>query len=119
MFYINKYKKIINNYQHLFHNDILKILKIISEDNSTPHIIFYGRLGSGKRLLIKKFLEMLYDPDVNKETDTTYNINGSGNTEKTVNIKQSNYHIVIEPQDNNFDKFLVQHIVKEYTKKFH
>lgn len=117
MFYINRYENIIKTYQSIFHLDILNILKIISNDNSIPHIVFYGPLGSGKRLLIKKFLEMLYDSDINKETDTIYTINGSGNTEKSVIIKQSNYHIVIEPQDNNFDKFLVQHIVKEYAKK--
>lgn len=117
MFYINKVENLIKTYKSFFHKETIDLLKTISEDNSAPHIIFYGNAGSGKRMLIKKFLEMIYDDDVNKETDTTYTINGSGNTEKNMIIKQSNYHIVIEPQDNNFDKFLVQHIVKEYAKK--
>lgn len=117
MFYINKVEHLIQSYKSFFHHDLINLLKIISTDESAPHIIFYGPIGSGKRLIIKKFLELIYDLDVNKESDTIYTVNGSGKTEKNMVIKQSNYHIVIEPQDNNFDKFLVQHVVKEYAKK--
>ena len=33
-----------------------------------------------------------------------YEINGYGNVKSRVNIKQSKYHILIEPNNNGFDK---------------
>lgn len=117
MFLIHDIKNIIRENKYFFHTNIAKLLEIISRDNSIPHIIFYGQNGSGKRTIIKQFLEMLYDDTVHNEVDTSYMVSGSGNNELEVSIKQSNYHIIIEPNNNNFDKFLVQYIVKEYAKK--
>jgi replication factor C subunit 3/5 len=31
-------------------------------------------------------------------------------------IKRSNYHIIIEPKGNNFDRYLIHDVVKEYAK---
>ena len=45
-----------------------------------------------------------------------YIINGYGNTKTKVNIKQSKYHIVIEPNSNGFDKYLIQEIIQNYAK---
>lgn len=116
MFYIHKYS--INNLSDaLFHIDKLNKLQLISKDNSIPHIIFNGPTGSGTKTIIKLFLEMLYDKDVHKLVDSTYNIISSGNKTKEIVIKQSNYHIAIEPNNNNFDKYLIQNIIKEYAKQ--
>jgi replication factor C subunit 3/5 len=60
---------------------------------------------------------MIYDADVLKTNDSTYKVSGSGNSLTEVIIKQSNYHIIIEPNGNNFDRYLVQDVVKEYAKK--
>ena len=43
-------------------------------------------------------------------------INGYGNTKTKVNIKQSKYHIIIEPNSNGFDKYLIQEIIQDYAK---
>lgn len=45
------------------------------------------------------------------------NVGSSGSKTTEVVVKQSNYHIVIEPNNNNFDRYLIQEIVKEYAKK--
>tara|TARA_Y100000780_G_scaffold230794_1_gene253836 strand:+ start:8307 stop:9422 length:1116 start_codon:yes stop_codon:yes gene_type:complete len=100
-----------------FNQDILKKLEKISKDDSIPHIVFYGPEGSGKKTLIKLFLEMIYDSSVNKIVETKYNVSGSGNSVTEVGIKQSNFHIVIEPNNNNFDRYLIQDVVKEYAKR--
>lgn len=100
-----------------FHHELLKMLQIMSNDESIPHIIFYGNNGAGKKTLIKLFLEMLYDKEVNKLTNTEYTVVGSGNKTNNIIVKQSNYHIVIEPNNNNFDRYLVQDIIKEYARK--
>lgn len=116
MFFVDKYApKSID--EIFFHKKELDILKKMSLDDSIPHIIFYGSEGTGKKTLIKLFLEMLYDKQVNKVNDTIYMVTGSGNSKNEVTIKQSNYHIIIEPNNNNFDRYLIQDVVKEYAKK--
>lgn len=116
MFFIDKYtpKKIEDIF---FHKDKYEKLKVMSKDESIPHIIFYGPEGCGKKTMINLFLETLYDKSVHDLMDSTYNVNGSGNSTNQVIIKQSNYHIVIEPNNNNFDKYLIQDVVKEYARK--
>lgn len=98
-----------------FHKEIIQKLHIMSKDSMMPNIIFSGPSGAGKNTIVKLFLEMLYDSDVNKMNDVTHIVPGSGNTIHEIKIKQSNYHIVIEP--NNFDRHLIQDIVKEYAKR--
>jgi len=116
MFFIDKYAP--NDPKDiLFHKTELELLKKMSEDDSVPHIIFYGPEGSGKKTLIKLFLEMLYDKDVHNLNDSVYRVSGSGNSTTDVVIKQSNYHIVIEPNNNNFDRYLIQDVVKNYAQK--
>jgi replication factor C subunit 3/5 len=101
-----------------FHKNILNRLKLISEDNSLPHIIFYGNPGSGKKTLINLFLEMIYDKSIYKLDDSKYTVISSGNMENEIIVKQSDYHIIIEPNNNNFDRYLIQDIVKEYAKRY-
>ncbi len=116
MFFVDKYnpKSVKETY---FHEDVLKTLNIMSKDDSVPHIIFYGPPGCGKKTTIRLFLEMLYDKSVHNLTNCKYNVSGSGNTTKVEIIKQSNYHIVIDPKNNNFDRYLIQDVVKAYAKR--
>jgi replication factor C subunit 3/5 len=116
MFFIDKYSP--SSVEDVFFNkNILEHLKIISKDESVPHTIFYGPPGSGKKTIIKLFLEMLYDETVHNTDDSMYKVSGSGNNETNVIVKQSNYHIVIEPNNNNFDRYLIQEVVQEYAKR--
>lgn len=123
MFFIDNYavKKLsdtlIDGKKVLFHQEKLELLKIMTKDNSVPHIIFYGPPGSGKKSLTNIFLEMLYGPCINNLTEHIYKVNGSGNTTTDEPIMQSNHHIVIEPHNNNFDRYLVQDVVKSYAQR--
>lgn len=116
MFFLDKYIPKNTKESH-FHKDLLKVLETMSKDDSIPHIIFHGPAGCGKKTVIRLLLELLYDETVNNTVMTDYIVIGSGNKASTISIKQSNYHIVIEPNNNNFDKHLVTDIMKEYAKK--
>jgi replication factor C subunit 3/5 len=116
MFFIDKYcpRRVKDAY---FNKEELNKLKIMSEDESIPHIILYGPAGCGKKTIINLFLEMLYDHNVNKLVNTEYTVTSSGNASKQIIVKQSNYHILIEPENNNRDKYLIQDVVKEYARR--
>lgn len=116
MFLIDKYIPAIPE-ESIFHKSTIDMLRMISKDDSIPHMIFYGSNGSGKKTLIKMFLEMLFDETVNTVDSVKYDVVGSGNKVTEVMVEQSDYHIVINPNNNNFDKYLIQYIVKEYAKR--
>ncbi len=101
-----------------FHKELYKKLKKISEDPGLPHIIFYGNPGSGKKTMINLFLEMIFDKSIYKLDDSKYTVFSSGNIENEVIVKQSDHHLIIEPNNNNFDRYLIQDIVKEYARKY-
>ena len=101
-----------------FHKDIFRKLQKISKDDGLPHIIFYGNPGSGKKTIINIFLEMIFDKSIYKLDDSKYTVVSSGNIENEVIVKQSDNHIIIEPNNNNFDRYLIQDIVKEYAKRY-
>ena len=62
-------------------------------------------------------LENIYDKSVHQIKEVKYTILGYGNTKTKVDIRQSNYHIIIEPNNNGFDKYLIQEIVQEYARR--
>lgn len=115
-FLIDKYRPTSKD-EISFHKQLIELLDIMSKDEAIPHIIFYGPDGSGKKTAIRLFLEMLFDSSVHKTKDTSYKVIGSGNKTIIENIKQSNYHIVIDPKGTNFDRYLIHDIVKEYAKR--
>ena len=116
MFLLDKYRPRTKDDVY-FHKELINQLDIMSKDTMIPNLIFYGPDGSGKSTIIELFLEMIYDTDVHCLNEVTYKVTGSGNITTDIKIKQSNYHIIIEPNNNNFDRYLVQEIVKEYAKK--
>lgn len=116
MFFVDKYApQTVKDAK--FHLDLLNRLEHMSKNESIPHMLLCGPDGCGKKTIIKLLLEMLFDKDVHKVEDSVYTVIGSGNKITPVTVKQSNYHIVIEPNNNNFDRYLIQDIVKEYAKK--
>lgn len=95
-----------NNIKNLHTNNI--------KFQNFQHLIVYGLKGSAKRMLINKLLELIYGNI--KIDNVEYTINGYGNTKSKVTVKQSKNHIVIEPNNNGFDKYLIQEIIQEYAR---
>jgi replication factor C subunit 3/5 len=112
MFLVDKY---YNNY-----NDILyysnKIIKCLIKKKSYQHLIVYGPSGSSKEYIINKFLEKIYGKEGIQLKDVEYVISGYSNINTKVIIKQSKNHLIIEPNSNVFDKYIIQEIIQNYAK---
>lgn len=80
------------------------------------HLIFYGPDGCGKEYITNKLIKKIFGELGSKLQEIEYTINGYSNTKTKVMIKQSNHHIVIEPNNNGFDKYLIQDIIQDYAR---
>ena len=107
-------------------NDLLKknkteFRKIIKEletkswrYSNLQHLVLYGPKGCGKEYVVDNLLKKIYGNIETKEIE--YTISGYSNSKEKVMINQSRYHIIIEPNNNGFDKYLIQEIIQEYAK---
>ena len=116
MFLIDKYTP-TNINEIYFHKEIYELLERMSKDESIPHIIFHGVKGTGKKTMIKIFLEMLFDKSVNNIYEVDYKVTGSSNKVNFESIKKSDYHIIIQPKNTNYDRYLIHDVVKDYAKR--
>lgn len=119
----NSHNSVYNNLQNVLnkpHNEFAKIIddleRCIWKYSNFQHLIVYGSINSNKEQLVNLLLENIYGKNNIELKDVEYTINGYGNTKTKVNIKQSKYHIVIEPNSNGFDKYLIQEIIQNYAK---
>jgi replication factor C subunit 3/5 len=80
------------------------------------HLIIYSIDDISKEYIVNKLLEKIYKKKFIEVKDTEYIISGYSNIKTKINIKQSKYHIIIEPNSNGFDKYLIQEIIQEYAK---
>jgi DNA polymerase III delta prime subunit len=117
MFLIDKYiPKTID--EIFFHQDIYDMLKIMAEDKSMPHLIFYGRKGVGKKTMVNMFMHMLFGDSIRNTRKVVYNVSSScNNDDKIQEFTQSFHHILIEPSGNNHDRYLIHDIIKLYLSK--
>jgi replication factor C subunit 3/5 len=102
-----------------YNRNIWGTLKSIANQKDVPHILFYGPEGAGVKLLMNMFLlELFKDEAIKKMTTTTYTVNSSGNNTKSkIEVPQSKYHIVIHLDKNNFDKYIIQNVIKAYSQQ--
>ena len=119
------YRKVIslikddkNNVKNCLNDEIKELITELETQNwrysNLQHLVVYGPKGCGKEYIVENFLKKIYG---NIETnDIEYTITGYSNTKEKVMIKQSKYHILIEPNNNGFDKYLIQEIIQEYAK---
>jgi replication factor C subunit 3/5 len=98
-----------------FHRKLLTDLKTISQNDDLPHIIFYGASGTGKNTITNLFLEMIFGNAVYAQEFAKYPVQNATSQEEFVEIKQSMHHIIIEPNNNNSDRQLVQDVIKTYA----
>jgi len=80
------------------------------------HLIVYGANGCGKEYLVNKLLEKIYGKAGVELKEVEYTVSGYSNTKTKIMIKQSKHHIIIEPNSNGFDKYLIQEIIQDYAK---
>jgi replication factor C subunit 3/5 len=133
MFLIDKYRGI--NAKNIFYNisinqilDKILDVKIDANNfdmnafltnknlNNFPHLLINGQVGCGKDMLVDLILTRLFDDSIYKLEDIEYTISGYGNNKTHVILKQSKYHIIIEPNSSGFDKYLIQEVVKKYAQ---
>jgi replication factor C subunit 3/5 len=120
---LNTHNQIYSNIDNVIkqkNNDIKNIVNNIKNGSwkyaNMPHLLFYGPDGCGKEFIIENLLQKIFSKKSIEVQDTEYTINGYVNTKTKVIIKQSKHHIVIEPNNNGFDKYLIQEIIEEYAK---
>jgi replication factor C subunit 3/5 len=135
--YITCHKTIINKIINSFdsHNQIYanidSIIKLPNDElkkviddleygvykySNFQHLIVYGHNGCSKEYLINNLLENIYGKAGIELKEVEYIISGYSNTKTKIIIKQSKNHIIIEPNSNGFDKYLIQEIIQDYAK---
>nr|QFG74545.1 MAG: DNA polymerase III, delta subunit [Megaviridae environmental sample] len=118
----NKLLKIFNSFSNLevekksFVESLKKLHTKNFKYSNFQHLIIYGNDGCGKRFVINNLLREIYGKENIKINKVEYNISGYSNTKIKINIKQSKYHIIIEPNNNGFDKYLLQDIIQNYIE---
>jgi len=139
MFLIDKYR-ITDIYNVLYHKEIYdklfekkdytKLLDQISNKkiklkditcgdyNNFPNIFVHGPPGSGKKTLINLILKDMFGDEIYNVQKEEYSIMLFGNKKETITLDQSKHHIVINPTNSAFDRYLIQDIVKTYCSQF-
>jgi replication factor C subunit 3/5 len=120
---LNTHCQIYSNIDNVIkqpYNEFKNIIDNIKNGNwkyaNMPHLLFYGPDGCGKEYIINNLLQKIFSKKSVEVQETEYTINGYSNTKTKVMIKQSKHHIVIEPNNNGFDKYLIQEIIEEYAR---
>ena len=124
IFHKDIYKKIlgIDHYYTYLDTKVCELesielqLKNKKSYDNMPNLLLFGPIGSGKKSIINIVLKTIYGKSYLNTKELNYTISGYGNSNITVGIEQSNYHIVINPTKSGFDKYLIQNIVKQYAK---
>lgn len=121
MFLVDKYKNLYQNYYSQNVKHIMKDFKSNTKNEfeyaNFQHLIVYGQKGCGKEAYVNTILKEIYGEKAIKLKDLEYTIKGYSNTLTKVEIKGSNYHIIIKPNMNGFDRYLIQEIIQNYAEK--
>ena len=86
--------------------------------NDFPNIFIHGPTGSGKKTLINLILKDMFGDEIFDVRKEEYSIMLFGNKKETITLDQSNHHIIINPTNSAFDRYLVQDIVMRYCSQF-
>lgn len=110
----------INMLSELSDQDFSKVIEDLNYGtwrySNFQHLIIYGSSGCGKEYLVNKLLENMFGKLGIELKEIEYTVSGYSNTKTKIMIKQSKHHIIIEPNSNGFDKYLIQEIIQEYAK---
>jgi replication factor C subunit 3/5 len=112
----NNLDKVLQKPDHEFKQIVDDLERCIWKYSNFQHLVIYGSINANKENVVNLLLQNIYGKKNIELKDIEYTINGYGNTKTKVNIKQSKYHIIIEPNSNGFDKYLIQEIIQDYAK---
>ena len=116
----NTYYSNVNSIIQLPNNEFQKVINDLEYGtwrySNFQHLIVYGPSGCGKDYLVNKLLEKIYGKNGVELKEVEYTVSGYSNTKTKIMIKQSKHHIIIEPNSNGFDKYLIQEIIHDYAK---
>lgn len=117
MFWFDKYQPLMLE-QFDFHKSLSNKLVKISKSKEMPNLLFYSPTSSGKKSLIQAFLYKIYGEDIFKITKDVLNIKIVGSsTILYINVYKSSFHIIVDPtQKSNYDRYVIQYIIKNYMK---
>jgi replication factor C subunit 3/5 len=87
----------------------------INNFKNFSNLLIYGPECSGKKTLVKLLLKSMYNSEIKTRTEK-YVITNYGNTNVTIEVQQSNYHIEIYPTNKGIDKYIIQDIIGQYIK---
>jgi len=121
---INRFDNHNNTYNssifNIPNNELRQALSNINNKNwqysNFMHLIMYGNIGCGKEQLVNQLLERIFGKHSIELKEVEYTVSGYSNTKTKIMIKQSKHHIIIEPNTNGFDKYLIQDIIQDYAK---
>ncbi len=119
----DSHNKIYSNIDEIIKYDNDKLYDVLYEleygtwrYSNFQHLIVYGQSGCGKEYLVNRLLEKIYGKQSIELKEVEYIVPGYSNTKTKILIKQSKHHIIIEPNSNGFDKYLIQEIIQDYAK---
>lgn len=93
-------------------------LAAIAASDDMPHLLITGPPGSGKKTMLQHLLRTMFGSSVEDVQVNNYKITSSGNnTKKMVPIMQSDHHIVVQPNNNNFDRYIIQDVITQYARR--
>ena len=125
MFLIDKYN--INDisdieYNKFIYKELLKLDNLYCNTTKNrdlfdklPNLFLCSSDSNGKSTLVNMLLNKIYGEVKTKLV--SYTIVGYGSNKLEKKIKQSLYHIEIEPTGSGLDKYLVNYIIKKYAEK--
>lgn len=94
--------------------DITQTLKRLADSRDTPHLLFYGPSGSGRKTRVMSMLQEVYGPSVYSLHLDHKTVSVTDSKSVDIAVLSSPYHLDINPSDaGNYDRAIVMHMIKE------
>lgn len=115
MLFIDKYN-IDSEKDIIFNHDNYQLMKLLSKNDTIPHITVTGESGSGKKSIVNYYIKEKFGLEKIKTNLKNITIKCS-NKEIEFSFMYSNYHYLIEPSKYGvYDKQIIQYILEDILK---
>ncbi|CAI2358547.1 Replication factor C small subunit [uncultured virus] len=113
MFLLNTHSP-TNASEMLYNIDVINYMIYLSQCNDNPHMIISGPNGGGKKTITNVYLSNVYNETVANLRAKEYEIQTNSTKKKAVTVMESDYHVIFEPTNTNYDRVALQEIIKNY-----